>query len=92
CDPLPREALADVADLGFDRETPLWFYILREAEVLAEGKQLGPMGGRMVAEVLIGLLEGDRQSFVRADPQWKPTLGAREGEFGMVDLLDFAGA
>ena len=92
CDPLPREALADVADLGFDRETPLWFYILREAEVLAEGRQLGPMGGRMVAEVLIGLLEGDRQSFVRADPQWKPTLGAREGEFGMVDLLDFAGA
>ncbi|MEM7119287.1 MAG: heme peroxidase family protein [Chloroflexota bacterium] len=90
--PLSCDALEDVAHLGFHFQTPLWFYVLREAAVLGKGKKLGPVGGRIVAEVLIGLLEGDRFSFVRANPQWKPTLGAKEGEFGIVDLLDFAGA
>lgn len=91
-EPLAADALADVAELGFDHHTPLWFYILREADIVHAGKQLGPVGGRLVAEVLIGLMEGDRLSFIRSNPSWKPTLGAKEGEFGIVDLLDFAGA
>lgn len=89
--PLRRSDLADVAELGFARKTPLWFYILREAEVKAEGKMLGPVGGRIVAEVLIGLLQGDEQSFLSQNPYWVPTLGL-EGKFSMVDLLKFAGA
>jgi hypothetical protein len=51
---------------------------------------MGPVGGRIVAEVLIGLLEGDRFSFVRAHPKWKPTL-ADCGDFTIVDLLKTAG-
>ena len=90
-DPLTRDELADVSDLGFDVDTPLWFYILREAQLRAGGKRLGPVGGRIVAEVLIGLLEGDRLSFVRMDPKWKPTLGKTAGEFSIVDLLEYAG-
>jgi hypothetical protein len=91
-DPLSPSDLSDVASLGFDKVTPLWFYILKEAEVVESGKRLGPVGGRIVAEVLIGLLEGDRQSFVRADPKWTP---ANEGigtdaDFKIADLLKFA--
>jgi hypothetical protein len=33
---------------------PLWFYVLMESEYLADGDHLGPVGGRIVAEVLIG--------------------------------------
>lgn len=90
-EPLTRDELDDVRYLGFDEETPLWFYLLREAEVRKYGERLGPVGGRIVAEVLIGLLEGDRLSFVRSHPNWQPVLGRTRGQFGMVDLLQYAG-
>lgn len=82
----------EINDTGLDIETPLWYYILKEAELddVAQGAHLGPVGGRIVAEVIVGLLEGDRLSFVRADPNWKPALG--DGEtFTMRDMLEYAG-
>jgi hypothetical protein len=70
---------------------PLWFYILREAEVKAEKAHLGPVGGRIVAEVLIGLLSGDPLSFLGVRPDWKPTLpSATAGQFTLSDLIKFA--
>lgn len=91
-DVLTPQQLSAVAPLGFDRSTPLWYYILREAEVLGKnGAHLGPVGGRIVAEVLIGLLEGDRMSYLRQNPKWEPDLGPKPGKFGMADLLRFAG-
>jgi hypothetical protein len=89
-DPLEASDLADVQPLGLDRRTPLWFYILREAEVIESGERLGPVGGRIVAEVFVGLLQGDRTSFLRQEPGWEPTLGGG-GDFTMSDLLVFAG-
>ncbi|HEX5719020.1 MAG TPA: heme peroxidase family protein [Thermoanaerobaculia bacterium] len=93
-EPLPPSAFKDLKNIGtglnLDQHTPLWFYILREADKRADGKSLGPMGGRIVAEVFIGLLDGDRLSYRRADPQWKPIFGTNSGEFKMADLLKFA--
>lgn len=78
--------------LGLSGESPLWYYLLREAETLEEGVRLGPTGGRVVAEVLVGLLKGDPTSFLRAAARWRPELpSAQEGRFTMVDLLRFAG-
>jgi hypothetical protein len=76
----------------FELETPLWFYVLREAEVRSRGERLGPVGGRIVAEVLIGLLEGDPSSFLRQQPNWRPAgiPAARRGRFTLADLLRFA--
>lgn len=74
--------------------TPLWLYILREADVFEDGLRLGPVGGRIVAEVFIGLLQMDSSSYLAADSDWQPTLPARSGdarEFGMADLLTVAG-
>jgi hypothetical protein len=68
----------------------LWFYILREAEVQAGGQHLGAVGGRIVGEVIIGLLQGDSQSYLNQDPEWTPTYGTAAG-FGMTDLLRKAG-
>lgn len=76
--------------LGFDRETPLWYYILKEADVKAQGEHLGPVGSRIIAEVFVGLLEGDSSSFLSRDRYWKPTL-TTTGDFTMVDLLKFVG-
>jgi len=72
----------------FRGAAPLWFYVLKEAEV-GGGAQLGPVGGRIVAEVLLGLIKGDSFSFFNVEPTWKPTLGQTPGEFTMKDLVDF---
>jgi Animal haem peroxidase len=88
--PLQASDLADLKPLGLRDRTPLWFYCLREADVMADGKRLGPVGGRIVAEVMIGLIQGDPTSYLVQEPDWAPTLGAN-GDFSMVDLLRFAG-
>ncbi len=67
--------------------TPLWFYILKESEYLADGDRLGPVGGRIVAEVLIGLLRADPASYLSLEPDWQPTLPAAGPVFGLADLL-----
>lgn len=82
--------LADLKPFALDKRTPLWFYILREAGVMGQGKHLGPVGGRIVAEVLIGLMQGDAFSYLHQDPEWVPTL-SMNGEFKMIDLLQIAG-
>jgi Animal haem peroxidase len=71
--------------------TPLWYYVLREAAHLGDGGQrLGLVGGRIVAEVLAGLLEGDPSSYLHAEKPWKPDLGETEGSFTIRDLIRFA--
>jgi len=84
------------AELGsiyapFASSTPLWYYVLREADVLGHGETLGPVGGRLVAEVFIGLLRTDRGSILNQSTAFAPSLGATPGEFSMVDLLGVAG-
>jgi hypothetical protein len=73
---------------GWEGRTPLWFYILKEAEVLHAGDQLGPVGGRIVGEVLVGIIDDDPESFRAVEPTWMPTLPARRaGAFGLADIL-----
>ena len=64
--------------------------MLREADVTSAGEHLGPVGGRIVGEVIVGLLRGDRQSYLRQDPDWTPSYGT-SGDFTMADLLRTAG-
>jgi hypothetical protein len=77
---------------GLHLETPLWYYILKEAEQRGSSKRLGPVGSRILSEVFVGLLELDSSSFLASNPQWRPTLpSAKAGEFEMTDLLNFVG-
>jgi hypothetical protein len=69
------------------KDTPLWFYILREAEL--NGGRLKGVGARVVAETFHRAMEGSQSSIVR-DPKWRPTLGVKKGTFRMTDLLLFA--
>jgi hypothetical protein len=81
------DGLNDDQKNSLAQNTPLWFYVLREAEV--NGGRLTGVGGRVVAEVFHRAMEGSRASIVR-DPQWRPDLGPDEDTFRMVDLLLFA--
>ncbi|HSF66198.1 MAG TPA: heme peroxidase family protein [Nitrospiraceae bacterium] len=77
---------------GMEKSTPLWFYILKEAELMEDGLRLGPVGGRIVGEVFVGLLKADDASYLAVQPNWTPVLpSATPGEFRMTDLLTFAG-
>lgn len=74
----------------FHKKTPLWYYILKEAEIQGGGMRLGDVGGRIVGEVFFGILKGDPNSFVSKQPDWTPTLPSNTpGDFKMVDLLRF---
>ena len=76
--------------MGLDRRAPLWYYILKEAELHHDGERLGDVGGRIVTEVFHGFLKSDSESYVCAEPNWKPTLpSADEGHFTMADLVRF---
>jgi len=83
----------------FRRNCPLWTYILAEAAqnkitepIPVEGgttnttPQLGAVGGRIVVEVLLGLLFGDNHSLLNLDPRWTPP----DPGFRLKDLVEFA--
>src|SRR3954451_12168031 len=75
---------------ALEQATPLWYYLLREAGARgAGGQHLGPVGGRIVAEVLNGLVDADPQSFRRQWPAWRPELAGPDGRFGMAELIAF---
>lgn len=74
---------------GLHKNTPLWYYILKEAQIREKGERLGEVGSHLVSEVFIGLLQGDRLSYLSQDPCWTPTLGKVSGQFSMADMLRF---
>ncbi|PYK11669.1 MAG: hypothetical protein DME65_06720 [Verrucomicrobia bacterium] len=94
--PLSNADLAELQPIrrSFVQSTPLFYYILKEAEVREDGLRLGPVAARIVAEVFIGLLQLDPDSYFSAQPNWVPTLPTHDGapeSFRMIDFLTFAG-
>ena len=82
-------------DPGWGGEAPLWYYILKEAELPPyNAERLGPVGGRIMAEVLVGLLQRDPNSYLYLNAAWKPAppIAPTTGQFGFVDLLKYARA
>jgi hypothetical protein len=87
--------LVDIAPI-FKDNAPLWYYILAEAQQHFKKNDtpihLGRVGGRIVGEVFVGLLLGDKHSFLNQDPNWKPlevfTPGGKK--FGIADLISEA--
>lgn len=80
------QAARVIAGQGIDMSsgTPLWFYLLVEAEKIGrethaghfdKGEGLGPVGARIVAETLIGLIELDSRSYLANNRSWEPTQG-----------------
>jgi Animal haem peroxidase len=91
------------------KNAPLWYYVLREAELANQvvveflddnnnkkkqklgGSHLGEVGGRIVAEVLIGLVVHDSQSYLVQHPRWLPTIPAAgaPASFEFADIVRY---
>lgn len=94
--PLSDGDFNDLRPYGLHNRTPLWYYLLREADVAENGERLGPVGARIVAEVFVGLIQGDSKSYLTQEPDWRPFLptvdtSTQGDDFTMIDLLAFAG-
>lgn len=75
---------------GLVDATPLWYYILKEAEQFHQGLRLGPVGSTIVAETFLGIVHGDHDSFMWRRSNWQPELPtAVPGTFTMADLVRF---
>lgn len=70
--------------------TPLWYYILFEAECLFHGEHLGPVGSRLLGEAFYIQMIQDGDSYLQLYPKWKPAWGRVPGQFDFVDLLKVA--
>jgi hypothetical protein len=95
----PLVAITDVSGV-FKGNCPLWAYILAEAmhhkhsvkipvqeTINVNTPRLGPVGGRIVAEVFLGLLFGDKSSLLRMEPHWEPQTGPR---YALKDFVAYA--
>jgi hypothetical protein len=72
-------------------KTPIWFYVLKEAELLGQGNRLGPMGSRLVMEAIHAAIDASDHSILH-EAGWSPSLPRREPQrFTMPDLVIFAG-
>jgi hypothetical protein len=73
----------------FVEETPLFYYVLKEAELVERGRCLGPLGSRIVGETIVGLLRADQDSIVHAR-NWRPLIPvAGKGKVSMSDIVGF---
>jgi hypothetical protein len=84
------QAWADLVKCNLHEETPLWYYILLEAELSEYSGMLGPVGGRIVGEVLEGALLSNETSYLRMFcPCWKPDpWPVGNGKMQIETLLD----
>jgi len=98
----PEAPVATIVDVSkvFANNCPLWTYILAEAahhreavripvkeNVTINTPRLGPVGGRIVAEVFLGLMFGDKTSLLSQDPDWQPKQGAN---YALKDFVNYA--
>nr|AHE14522.1 putative ovoperoxidase [uncultured bacterium] len=82
-----------IPDPGWAGKAPLWFYILKEAELQQQGRRLGQVGGRLVTEVILGILDADKTSYLTAkrNPfRPVPPIAPSAGQFTMGDFVKFA--
>jgi hypothetical protein len=100
-DPKPANGnILAVARGAFKKNCPLWTYILAEAMQFKEPvkipvregitintPRLGPVGGRIVAEVFLGLMFGDPGSLLSLDPLWQRRNGR---DYFLKDFVNYA--
>ena len=89
--PTAEKALLNANNGILRTKTPIWYYILREAVVLKNGDQLGPVGARIVAETFIRMLKRQADSFLNVSGFTPSLPSSVPGAFTIADMLEFAG-
>jgi hypothetical protein len=62
----------------------------KEVPITVTTPQLGKVGGRIVAEVFLGMIFGDRSSYLSAAPGWTPTIRGVGTKFALRDIVAYA--
>jgi hypothetical protein len=101
-DPTDEDTLRPIASISdvFKSNCPLWAYILAEARNFQESvripvkesvtintPRLGRVGGRLVAEVFLGIMFGDPNSLLSVAPNWQPEQGR---DYALKDFVSYA--
>jgi hypothetical protein len=93
----PTEAIDPTLVPGFTTGTPLWYYVMKEAETVGKRDSLGPVGGRIVGDVFTGLMKADPNGLLHDNSPKNggftpaPPIAAKPGTFTFGDLITFAG-
>jgi hypothetical protein len=88
----------------FKGNCPLWTYILAEAmrnqeevtipvteqNIQIKTPRLGPVGGRVVLEVFLGLLAGDSDSLLGIHSHWQPEKPKDGSKYELKDFVKYA--
>lgn len=83
--------------IGLEGNTPLFYYLLKEAEINGTGLTLGPIGSYIVAEVILGALRADADSYISVfGPDWKLPLwrfpnGSAEPVHSLIRIIRLIG-
>jgi hypothetical protein len=80
---IPR--LNVILNPAYKGEVPLWLYLLAESQIIHGGTKIGPVGSRIIAETIGGLLLYDKTSYINTG--WRP----RGWRYNAEDLLKEAG-
>jgi hypothetical protein len=94
---LSAEDKSALVSAGFEKRSPLWFYVLAEAELTQNGMRLGRVGGMLIAEVLIGLVRRSADSIFNMPSGWNPSQMSQEMKrpmnpnYHLMALLRLAG-
>jgi hypothetical protein len=98
----PTIPISDVAGGAFKGNCPLWVYVLAETQpheeeihIIGGTKKiktykLGPVGGRIVAETFLGLMQADSSSYLTQNPLWTPKIGTPGAKFGLREFIRYA--
>lgn len=80
-----------------ERNTPLFYYILKEAEFKAEGLTLGPVGSHVISEVIQSALELDPNGYMAVAgaewelPLWRFPNGSRRPVNSLIGIVRLIG-
>jgi hypothetical protein len=83
--------------IGLEQNTPLFYYLLKEAELKAGGLTLGPIGSQIVSEVVQSALETDPDSYLSVAgptwelPSWRFPSGSRRPISSLIGIIQLVG-
>jgi hypothetical protein len=84
-------------EVGLELNTPLFYYLLKEADILSGGRTLGPIGSVIVARVIRGAVESDPDGYISAAgrdwvrPLWRFPAGSRRPVNSLIGIIQLIG-
>jgi hypothetical protein len=86
---IPAADINPTGAASLSQGTPLWYYVLAEAQRAEAGTRLGPVGSALVAQPFLRVLWDDHDSILHGNFSPAPPIAPARGQFDIGDLLAF---